>query len=51
MKTPGVLPIAAVLVALAATAGVSASRAAETPPRRLTIAFTGDVAGYLEPCG
>jgi len=27
------------------------ARAEQTPPVRLTIAFTGDVIGYLEPCG
>lgn len=27
------------------------ARGAESPPARLTIAFTGDVSGYLEPCG
>jgi len=27
------------------------ARAAEAQPLRLTIAFTGDVSGYLEPCG
>ena len=28
-----------------------AACAAGTGPLRLTIAFTGDVSGYLEPCG
>jgi len=43
---------AASLMSLAATvAPPPAARAAETPPLRLTIAFTGDVIGYLEPCG
>lgn len=28
-----------------------AARGEETPPLLLTIAFTGDVSGYLEPCG
>ena len=49
MKRTRLLPVAAVLVALAsATPGAPAK---ETPPLRLTIAFTGDVSGYLEPCG
>jgi hypothetical protein len=30
---------------------VPTARAVETAPLRLTIAFTGDVSGYLEPCG
>lgn len=29
----------------------AAARCKEAPPLRLTIAFTGDVSGYLEPCG
>ena len=53
MKHPRtLLPCAAVLAALAAaTRGAPAARGGETPPLRLTIAFTGDVSGYLEPCG
>jgi len=52
MKPFGIMPVAAVLTVLvAAAAGAPAARAAETPPLRLTIAFTGDVIGYLEPCG
>jgi hypothetical protein len=46
------LPVAAVFAALAsATFGAPAAHGEETPPLRLTIAFTGDVSGYLEPCG
>jgi len=44
--------VAALLLALASRglcAGPAA--AADPPPLRLTIAFTGDVSGYLEPCG
>lgn len=38
--------------ALAATAALAAPHAAAAaPPARLTLAFTGDVGGYLEPCG
>jgi len=52
MKPPGMIPVAAVLAVLAAAAtGAPAARAGETPLLRLTIAFTGDVSGYLEPCG
>jgi hypothetical protein len=29
----------------------AAAGGAGKPPLRLTIAFTGDVGGYLEPCG
>ena len=44
--------MAAALAVLAAVAsGAPAARAGETTPLRLTIAFTGDVSGYLEPCG
>jgi len=44
--------VAAVFAVLAAAVpGASVARAAETQPLRLTIAFTGDVSGYLEPCG
>jgi hypothetical protein len=44
---------ALIAVALAAGGGgASAVRAAGTgTPLRLTIAFTGDASGYLEPCG
>jgi hypothetical protein len=49
------MPVAMVLVVLAVLAAgaavIPAARAAEVPPLRLTIAFTGDVIGYLEPCG
>lgn len=43
---------AAVLLALlAATAPGASAPAAEARRVPLTIAFTGDVSGYLEPCG
>jgi hypothetical protein len=48
---------AAAALALALTAGGalappgSAAAAGPAAPLRLTIAFTGDVSGYLEPCG
>ena len=46
------IPVAAVLATLAAALlGASVARASEARPLRLTIAFTGDVSGYLEPCG
>jgi hypothetical protein len=52
LKLPRLLTVAAVFAALAsATLGAPAARGEETPPLRLTIAFTGDVSGYLEPCG
>ena len=52
MKHPRTLPVAALLSLLAfATTGAPAARGGETSPLRLTIAFTGDVSGYLEPCG
>jgi len=53
MKPPGMIRVAAVLAVLAAAAapGTPAARAGEAQPVRLTIAFTGDVSGYLEPCG
>ena len=52
MKHPRMLPVAAMLALLTAGPhGVSAARGEKTPPLRLTIAFTGDVSGYLEPCG
>ena len=52
MKHPRMLPVAAILAFLAAWShGVPAARGEEAPPLRLTIAFTGDVSGYLEPCG
>ena len=40
--------LGAVACAVLAAAPASASAAG---PLRLTIAFTGDVGGYLEPCG
>jgi len=47
------LPIAAAFLASLAAAAlwIPAARAEESQPLRLTIAFTGDVSGYLEPCG
>ena len=48
MKCPMLIPVAAVLAVLASAAPGTAG---ETSPLRLTIAFTGDVSGYLEPCG
>jgi hypothetical protein len=42
---------AALALAVALAPGPPASHAAEALPLRLTIAFTGDVSGYLEPCG
>ena len=52
MKRPRTLPVAALLSLIAfATAGAPDARGGETSPLRLTIAFTGDVSGYLEPCG
>jgi hypothetical protein len=52
MRLPGLIPVAATLALLAAAApGAPAARADEVQPLRLTIAFTGDVSGYLEPCG
>lgn len=52
MRPPGMLPVTALLAVLAAaTSGAFSARAGDAPPLRLTIAFTGDVSGYLEPCG
>ena len=54
MRLPGLTPrfaVLAVLAVLAAACGVPDVLAGEPPPLRLTIAFTGDVSGYLEPCG
>ena len=49
---PGTIPVAVLLAVLAtATPGAPAAPAGEASPLRLTIAFTGDVSGYLEPCG
>jgi hypothetical protein len=43
---------AAALALVVATGGTgAAARAERARPVRLTIAFTGDVIGYLEPCG
>lgn len=52
MKQRVMLIIAAVLFMLASgTPDSHAGPPDETPALRLTIAFTGDVSGYLEPCG
>jgi len=52
MRHSGLIPVAAVLAALAAAGpGAALARTGEAQPLRLTIAFTGDVGGYLEPCG
>lgn len=50
------LRAAARALALLAAAGGTAftalpAKAGAPAPLRLTIAFTGDVGGYLEPCG
>jgi ABC-type sugar transport system substrate-binding protein len=43
----------AALLALAAAGALcaGAAQAGEPKPLRVTIAVTGDVSGYLEPCG
>ena len=41
----------AVALLAAGAAWPAAARGAEGRPLQLTIAFTGDVVGYLEPCG
>ena len=52
MPLNGRIRTAAPLALLAALALAPAACADEArPPMRLTIAFTGDVSGYLEPCG
>ena len=52
MRPPDRLRVAAVLAVLRRGARARPPRAAGEPqPLRLTIAFTGDVSGYLEPCG
>lgn len=52
MRPPIMVRASAVLAVFAlATPGGHAARAAEVRPSRVTIAFTGDVGGYLEPCG
>jgi len=52
MRSPGLTTLAAVLALLAAAAtGTSDAPAGEARPLSVTIAFTGDVSGYLEPCG
>lgn len=44
--------ILALLALVASTAGAATANAAAAPgPLRLTVAFTADVGGYLEPCG
>jgi hypothetical protein len=47
------LRAAAALAVIATTAALCAppARTAEPQPHRVTIAFTADVSGYLEPCG
>jgi hypothetical protein len=42
---------AGALALIANLARPAAALGAGTEPLRLTIAFTGDVVGYLEPCG
>lgn len=55
MRPPRTIPVTALFALLVLHApawpGVRAARAVETSPLGLTIAFTGDVIGYLEPCG
>jgi len=52
MRHARMLPVAAMLAVFASvTPGIPGARAGEAQPLRLTIAFTGDVSGYLEPCG
>ena len=52
MRPSGRLWVAAILAVLTfSPPGFPAARGAEAPPSSLTIAFTGDVIGYLEPCG
>jgi hypothetical protein len=53
MRRPRALTAAVMLAAfaLAAPGAPAAGVAEERPPANLTIAFTGDVSGYLEPCG
>ncbi|MHB8837115.1 MAG: hypothetical protein ACYC9Y_15605 [Candidatus Methylomirabilia bacterium] len=52
MRPGGIIPGAAVLALLSSAAhGAPASRGESAQPLQLTIAFTGDVSGYLEPCG
>lgn len=48
---PALRTAARALVLLAAAACAAPAGAGATGPLRLTIAFTGDVSGYLEPCG
>jgi hypothetical protein len=49
-RTAAALALAASCAAGAAPA-LGAGRVGPAGPLRLTIAFTGDVSGYLEPCG
>jgi len=52
MRCSGIIPVTALLAVLAgAMPGAPASHGDGTAPLQLTIAFTGDVSGYLEPCG
>jgi len=50
--TPGAPRRAALgIVLLAAAALPAPAGGAGAAPLRLSVAFTGDVSGYLEPCG
>lgn len=51
MRRPGLAPTVAALALLAVAPGQPAARAGDASPVRIEIAFTGDVSGYLEPCG
>ena len=50
LRTAAALALAATCAAGAAPA-LGAGTGGSAGPLRLTIAFTGDVSGYLEPCG
>ncbi|HEY6000446.1 MAG TPA: hypothetical protein VI078_14250 [bacterium] len=43
--------LAVALLLAAAMVATTARPAGAAGPLRLTVAFTGDVSGYLEPCG
>jgi hypothetical protein len=52
MRISRLTPAAVAFATIAAAAlGISPARAAEPQPQRVTIVFTADVSGYLEPCG
>ena len=51
MSPSGSLAAAVIALLVTAASGAPVARAAEAQPLHLTIAFTGDVSGYLEPCG